>query len=78
MFPGAPLALITNLPNIVNGIMLPLLLPVLIILANDKRVLGRYRNGVAANILAGAVFLFLTGVTLVFLASIFFPGLFGS
>jgi NRAMP (natural resistance-associated macrophage protein)-like metal ion transporter len=78
MFPGAPLALITNLPNIVNGLMLPLLLPVLIILANDKRVLGRYRNGVAANILAGAVFVFLTCVTLVFLASIFFPGLFGS
>ncbi|TMG16789.1 MAG: divalent metal cation transporter, partial [Chloroflexi bacterium] len=25
MFPGAPLALITNLPNIVNGLMLPLL-----------------------------------------------------
>jgi hypothetical protein len=33
---------------------------------------------VAANILAGAVFVFLTCVTLVFLASIFFPGLFGS
>jgi Mn2+/Fe2+ NRAMP family transporter len=78
MFPGAPLALITNLPNLINGIMLPLLLPVLIILANDKRVLGRYRNGIAANILAGAVFVFLTCVTVVFLASIIFPSLFGS
>jgi NRAMP (natural resistance-associated macrophage protein)-like metal ion transporter len=77
MFPGAPLALITNLPNIVNGIMLPLLLPVLLILANDKRLLGRYRNGWATNILSGAVFIFLTGVTVVFLASIFFPSLFG-
>jgi NRAMP (natural resistance-associated macrophage protein)-like metal ion transporter len=76
MFPGAPLALITNLPNIVNGIMLPLLLPLLLILANDKRVLGRYRNGLFTNALSGVVFLFLTGVTVIFLASIFLPGLF--
>jgi NRAMP (natural resistance-associated macrophage protein)-like metal ion transporter len=77
MFPGAPLALITNLPNIVNGLMLPLLLPVLIILANDKRMLGQFRNGRLANALSGVVFVFLTGVTVLFLASIFFPGLFG-
>ena len=77
MFPGAPLALITNLPNIVNGLMLPLLLPVLIILANDKRVLGQFRNGLLANALAGVVLVFLTGVTVMFLASIFLPGLFG-
>jgi len=56
MFPGAPLALITNLPNIVNGLMLPLLLPLLLILANDKRVLGRYRNGMFTNALSGVVF----------------------
>ena len=78
MFPGAPLVLITNLPNIVNGVMLPLLLPLLLILANDKRVLGRYRNGVFTNALSGVVFVFLTGVTLIFLASIFLPGLFRS
>ncbi len=77
MFPGAPLALITNLPNIVNGMMLPLLLPLLIILANDKRILGKFKNGRATNLLAGAVFVFLTGVTMIFLASIFLPGLFG-
>jgi Mn2+/Fe2+ NRAMP family transporter len=76
MFPGAPLALITNLPNIVNGLMLPLLLPLLIILANDKRMLGQFRNGPLANTLSAVVFVFLTGVTMLFLASIFFPGLF--
>jgi Mn2+/Fe2+ NRAMP family transporter len=57
--------------------MLPLLLPVLIILANDKRMLGRFRNGPLANALSGVVFVFLTGVTVLFLASILFPGLFG-
>ncbi|HLB78102.1 MAG TPA: divalent metal cation transporter, partial [Candidatus Dormibacteraeota bacterium] len=77
MFPGAPLALITNLPNIVNGLLLPLLLPLLLLLANDRRILGRYANGLFTNVLSGAVFVFLTGVTVVFLASIFFPGLFG-
>jgi NRAMP (natural resistance-associated macrophage protein)-like metal ion transporter len=77
MFPGAPLALITNLPNIINGLMLPLLLPLLILLANDRRVMGRYVNGSFANVMSGAVFVFLTVVTLAFLASTFFPSLFG-
>jgi NRAMP (natural resistance-associated macrophage protein)-like metal ion transporter len=76
MFPRAPLALITNLPNIVNGMMLPLLLPLLILLANDKRIMGRYTNGTVGNVLSAVVMVFLTVVTLTFLASIFFPGLF--
>jgi NRAMP (natural resistance-associated macrophage protein)-like metal ion transporter len=76
LFPGAPLALITNLPNIVNGVLLPLLLPLLLLLANDRRILGRYANGLFTNVLSGAVFIFLTAVTVVFLATILFPGLF--
>lgn len=78
MFPGAPLALITNLPNIVNGLMLPLLLPLLILLANDRRIMGRFANGLFTNLLSGAVFLFVAALTLTFLASIFMPQLFGS
>ena len=76
MFPGAPLAMITNLPNIVNGVLLPLLLPLLLLLANDRRIMGRHANSVATNVLAAAVFVFLTGVTGLFLASLFFPQLF--
>jgi Mn2+/Fe2+ NRAMP family transporter len=77
MFPGAPLALITNLPNVVNGMMLPLLLPLLMLLANDKRIMGRHTNGTAGNALGAVVMVFLTVVTLAFLLSIFMPGLFG-
>jgi NRAMP (natural resistance-associated macrophage protein)-like metal ion transporter len=76
MFPRAPLALITNLPNILNGLMLPLLVPLLILLVNDKRVMGRYVNGRLVNVLAWAVFAFVTAVTVAFLLSIFAPGLF--
>jgi NRAMP (natural resistance-associated macrophage protein)-like metal ion transporter len=77
MFPGAPLVLITNLPNVINGMLLPLLLPLLILLANDKRIMGRYANSPLFNLFAGLVLVFLTAVTLAFLASFFFPGLFG-
>ncbi len=77
MFPGAPLVLITNLPNIINGMLLPLLLPLLILLANDKRIMGRYANSPLFNVFSGVVMVFVTAVTLAFLASIFFPGLFG-
>lgn len=76
LIPGAPLALITNLPNIVNGLMLPLLLPILIVLANDKRIMGRYANTPLFNVFSGVVLAFLSLVTLAFLASIIFPGLF--
>jgi Mn2+/Fe2+ NRAMP family transporter len=76
MFPNAPLVLITNLPNIINGVMLPLLLPLLILLANDKRIMGSYANSPLFNLFSGVVLVFLTVVTLAFLASIFFPGLF--
>lgn len=77
MFPRAPLALITNLPNIVNGVMLPLLLPILIVLANDKRVMGRYANTPLFNVFSAIVFAFLFLVAIAFVASFFFPGLFG-
>jgi len=76
MFPNAPLVLITNLPNVINGMMLPLLLPLLILLANDKRIMGSYANSPLFNLFSGAVLVFLTVVTLAFLTSIFFPGLF--
>jgi Mn2+/Fe2+ NRAMP family transporter len=76
LIPGAPLALITNLPNILNGVMLPLLLPILIVLANDKRIMGRYANTPLFNVFSGVVLVFLSLVTLAFLASIIFPGLF--
>jgi Mn2+/Fe2+ NRAMP family transporter len=76
LIPGAPLALITNLPNIINGVMLPLLLPILMILANDKRVMGRYANRPIFNVFSSLVLIFLSLMTGAFLASFFFPGLF--
>jgi Mn2+/Fe2+ NRAMP family transporter len=76
MVPGAPLALITNLPNIINGMMLPLLLPILMLLANDKRIMGRYANSRLFNLFSGAVFVFLSLVTLAFVASLLAPRLF--
>jgi Mn2+/Fe2+ NRAMP family transporter len=51
-------------------------LPLLIVLANDKRIMGRYANSPLFNLFSGVVLVFLTVVTLAFLASIFFPGLF--
>ena len=38
--------------------MLPLLLPLLIVLANDKRIMGRYANSPLFNLFSGAVLVF--------------------
>jgi NRAMP (natural resistance-associated macrophage protein)-like metal ion transporter len=76
LVPGAPLALITNLPNVLNGVMLPLLIPILIVLANDKRIMGRYANSRLFNVFSGVVLVFLSLMTIAFLTSFFFPGLF--
>jgi NRAMP (natural resistance-associated macrophage protein)-like metal ion transporter len=46
-----------------DGILLPVLLVFILILANDRRLLGRYRNGPVNNAIAGALTLILTALT---------------
>jgi Mn2+/Fe2+ NRAMP family transporter len=47
----------------VDGVLLPVLLVFILILANDRRLLGRYRNGPANNAVAVALTVVLSVLT---------------
>jgi len=72
--PGLPLVSMILLSQDANGIILPAILVYMLILLNDRRIMGRYVNGRFANTIAGvtvAVLIVLTAV--IVLSSI--PGL---
>jgi NRAMP (natural resistance-associated macrophage protein)-like metal ion transporter len=46
-----------------DGVLLPVLLVFILILANDRRLLGRYRNGPFNNVIAGALTVVLSALT---------------
>jgi NRAMP (natural resistance-associated macrophage protein)-like metal ion transporter len=52
-----------------DGVLLPVLLVFILILANDRRLLGRYRNGPFNNAIAGALTVVLTALTAYLLLS---------
>jgi Mn2+/Fe2+ NRAMP family transporter len=53
LVPGLPLATVTILSQDVDGLILPAILVYMLILVNDRRVMGRYANGTFANVVGG-------------------------
>jgi Mn2+/Fe2+ NRAMP family transporter len=74
--PANSLVFVLNLPNIVGGMLLPLVLILMLILCNDRRLMGRYVNGRIFNIIALLTTIIMTGLTLLIIVSALFPNLF--
>lgn len=67
LIPGVPLVSMILLSQDVNGLILPAILVYMLVLINDRRLMGRYTNGRLANIIAGitvAGLIILTGLLL--------------
>jgi len=76
LIPGTALGLLAQIPNLINGALLPPLLIVMLIVINDRRVMGRYVNGRLANAALAATLVFVSVLTLLlFLTN--FTSLFG-
>ncbi len=75
--PKDRLVFVLNLPNVVGGMLLPLILILMILLCNDRRLMGRYVNGRAYNIVAWITTIVMTALTLLIVVTTIFPGLFG-
>ena len=71
------LLLVLNLPNVVGGMLLPLVLILMILLCNDRRLMGRYVNGHINNVVAWVTTGVMTVLTLLIILSTLFPTLFG-
>jgi Mn2+/Fe2+ NRAMP family transporter len=75
LIPGSPLGLFTEAVQVLAGVLLPSATVFLLLLCNDKAVLGPWVNGRVTNAFAGAVIAVLIMLSLILVASVVFPGI---
>ncbi len=75
IIPGSPLGLITVGVQVLAGVLLPSATVFLLLLCNDKAVLGPWVNGRWLNIFTSAVVAVLVILSIVLTASVLFPSL---
>ena len=66
--PGLPLIPIMFFSQVINGVVLPAILIFMLILINDKKIMGSYVNGRGFNILAWITVIILVGLSVTLLA----------
>ncbi|MDE2565622.1 MAG: divalent metal cation transporter [Burkholderiales bacterium] len=76
--PGVPLGLLTNLVQTLAGILLPSATVFLLLLCNDRAVLGPWVNSRRLNRFTAAVIAVLVMLSVVLTASVLFPDITGS
>lgn len=67
LIPHAPLMQIMVLSQAVNGVLLPFLLIFMMVIVNDRRVMGRYVNGRVYNVLGWSTVVVVIGLTVALL-----------
>jgi Mn2+/Fe2+ NRAMP family transporter len=73
--PGAPLLAIIFYSQVLNGVLLPIVLVLMLLLINNKRLMGKWTNSRTFNIIAWATVIIVGLLTLVFTVQIIFPSL---
>jgi Mn2+/Fe2+ NRAMP family transporter len=71
--PGTPLGLLTNAVQTLAGVLLPSATVFLLLLCNDKAVLGPWVNGRGLNFFTGGVIAVLVMLSIILTASVLFP-----
>ena len=71
--PGTPLGLLTNAVQTLAGVLLPSATVFLLLLCNDKAVLGPWVNGRWLNLFTGAVIAALVLLSIILTASVLYP-----
>jgi hypothetical protein len=75
--PGAPLGLLTNAVQTLAGVLLPSATVFLLLLCNDKAVLGPWANSKKVNIFTSIVIAILVMLSVILTASVLFPAISG-
>jgi NRAMP (natural resistance-associated macrophage protein)-like metal ion transporter len=76
--PGTPLGLLTNAVQTLAGVLLPGATVFLLLLCNDKAVLGPWANTFKVNLFTGAVIALLVMLSVILTASVLFPDITGN
>jgi Mn2+/Fe2+ NRAMP family transporter len=77
LIPGSPLGLLTEAVQTLAGVLLPSATVFLLLLCNDKAVLGPWVNSKALNVFTGAVVWVLVMLSIVLTASVMYPDMTG-
>jgi Mn2+/Fe2+ NRAMP family transporter len=75
--PGTPLGLLTNLVQTLAGVLLPSATVFLLLLCNDREVLGPWVNSRRLNVFTAAVIATLVMLSVILTASVLFPDISG-
>ncbi len=75
IIPGAPLGGIIFYSQVLNGMLLPIVLVLMLLLINNKRLMGKWTNNRIFNVIAWATVIIVGALTLVSTAQIIFPSL---
>lgn len=67
LIPNAPLIKISVWSQVINGVLLPVVLVSMILLINNKKIMGNYVNNLAQNIIGWSAVIILTGLSLILL-----------
>ncbi|HEY2049340.1 MAG TPA: NRAMP family divalent metal transporter [Caulobacteraceae bacterium] len=73
--PGTPLGLLTNAVQTLAGVLLPSATVFLLLLCNDRAVLGPWVNSNRTNLFTGAVIAVLVVLSIILTGSVLFPGM---
>lgn len=78
LIPGSPLGLLTEGVQTLAGVLLPSAAVFLLLLCNDREVLGPWANGPKTNVFTSAVIAVLVMLSLVLTTSVLFPAITGA
>ncbi len=73
--PGTPLGLLTNAVQALAGVLLPSATVFLLLLCNDRAVLGPWVNSRGLNLFTGAIIAVLVMLSLILTLAVLFPGI---
>ncbi|VWC49318.1 MULTISPECIES: NRAMP family divalent metal transporter [Burkholderia] len=77
LIPGSPLGLLTEAVQTLAGVLLPSATVFLLLLCNDKQVLGPWINSTKLNVFTGAVIWVLVMLSIILTASVMYPDISG-
>ncbi|HLY30315.1 MAG TPA: Nramp family divalent metal transporter [Ktedonobacterales bacterium] len=75
LIPGLPLIELIIVAQVINGVLLPILLVYILLLVNDRRIMGKHVNGPINNVIAWGTAGMLTVLSAWMIASIILPPL---
>ena len=75
LIPNAPLLLILYLSQVINGMVIPFCLIFMLLIINDRKIMGKYVNSKLYNYVAGITVVVVIALTMFLLVTYLFPSL---